>query len=114
MDKYYLVGRNILDFLFISYNCFSNNCPGKIVVSLNTLRKNTRIQCPICKREDTLYLQTDWLNAVQRYFDYVYRQLRELELLPLVFSTAISPKNVFLDSVQPNNTQLHLYDSLGD
>ena len=104
MEKYYQVERNIFDYLFVSYNCFNPRCPGKIVVSLGSLYRNNRTQCPICKREDSLHIRKNWFEAAQRYFDYVYRQLSELELLPLAFSTAISPKTVFLDTTQEDNT----------
>lgn len=114
MDEYYLVDRNILEYLFVSYNCFNTHCPGKIVVSLDTLRRDIRTRCPICKRECTMSLQKDWLEIVHQRFEYVHRQLRALELLPLGFSTAISPKTVFLDSTQPSNTQFNLFDPLSN
>jgi hypothetical protein len=100
MEGYYQVERNILDYLFVSYDCFNVNCPGKIVISLNNLYMSTRTQCPICKREDSLHPDTHYFEQMRKYFEYVYRQLHELELLPLAFSPAISPKTVFLDSKQ--------------
>jgi len=104
MKGYYEVERNILDYLFISYDCFNPRCPGKVVLSLNTLYKTTRTQCPVCKREDSLKLDKRYFEAVRKNFEYVYRQLHELELLPLAFSTAVSPKTVFLDSMPSDST----------
>jgi hypothetical protein len=105
MKGYYEVDRNILDCLFISYPCFNPTCPGKIVVSLGSLYRYTRTQCPVCKREDSFRLQhRGYLEGVHRNFEYLYIQLRELELLPLAFSTAVSPKTVFVDSTPSNST----------
>ncbi len=104
MQKYYEVERNILDYLFVSYDCFNNHCHGVVVISLGNLRRNIRAQCPICKREDSLVLQGNYLDVVERNFGYLYRQLDGLELLPLAFSPAVSPKTVFLDSKQEDNT----------
>ena len=105
MKSYYQVERNILDYLFVSYECFNSKCPGRIVISLNNLYRNTRTQCPICKREDSFHLHNKrYLETVQRNFDYLYTQLRGLELLPLVFSLEVSPKTVFLDSTPSDNT----------
>jgi hypothetical protein len=99
MKEYYEVESNILDYLFVSYPCFNSACPGRIVVSLGSLYRNTRTKCPACKREDSFHLQYKRnLEIVQRNFGYLYVQLRELELLPLAFSTAVSPKTVFVDS----------------
>ena len=104
MEVYFEVKENILDYLFVSYPCFNKACPGKILVSLGNLYRNTRTQCPICRREDSLHVNKQYLEIVQRNFGYLYIQLRGLELLPLAFSTAIAPKTVFLDSKQPDNT----------
>lgn len=37
------------------------------------------------------------LETVQKNFDYLCRQLHEVDLLPLAFSPEASPKTVFLD-----------------
>jgi len=105
MKGYFEVKENILDYLFVSYSCFNPSCSGKIIISLSNLYRNTRTQCPICKREDSFYLKDKrYLESAQRNFGYLYIQLRELELLPLAFSSAIAPKTVFLDSKQLDNT----------
>ncbi len=100
MNGYYKIERNILDYLFVSYPCFNSHCRGKILISLYNLYRNTRIQCSICKRECSFDLEKGYFESVQRAFDYLYRQLDTLNLLPLAFSTEISPKTVFMDDEQ--------------
>lgn len=104
MEGYFEVERNILDYLFVSYPCFNLKCSGLIVISLGTLYRNTRTKCPVCKREDSLHLDKRYLEIVQKNFDYLYRQLHTLNLLPLAFSSEVSPKTVFLDSMPSDST----------
>lgn len=104
MEEYYEVESNILDYLFVSYPCFNPSCPGKIVISLGNLYRHTRTQCPVCKRESSLHPKKSYLEVAQRDFEYLYRQLHGLGLLPLAFPPSVSPKTVFLDSTQPDNT----------
>jgi len=99
MVEYFEVDKNILAYLFVSYPCFNSSCPGRIVISLDNLYRSTRTRCPVCKREDSLHL-TDkkYIEAVQRNFGYLYKQLHGLELLPVAFSPSTSSKTVFLAS----------------
>jgi hypothetical protein len=99
MSEYFEVDENILDYLFVSYPCFNSSCLGKIVISLGNLYSDTRIRCPVCRREDSYHL-TDkrYIEAVQRNFGYLYKQLHGLELSPVVFSPSTSSKTASLDS----------------
>ena len=98
------VDRNILEYLFVSFPCFNSACSAKIVVSLDSLYKNSRIKCPACKKENTIQLNSTYLNVVHRYFDDLYKQLHNLDFLPLAFSLEIAPKSVFLDYMSQDNT----------
>jgi len=104
MKGYHEVGENILEYFFVRYHCYSTTCSGQILISLDNLYNRTRTQCPICKRECTLYLDARHLKNVQREFGYLYKQLRNLELLPLAFSLEVAPKTAFVDSKPQDNT----------
>ena len=102
MKNHLPVGTNILEQLFVTYVCFNQNCPGKIVLSLYSLSRHIRAQCPVCKRECTLEIEVerDFLMSFEIHFWNLTNELGYLRLLPLTFSTN-SPETVFLDSKQP-------------
>ena len=102
--KGWVVGNNILEYLFISYPCFNTNCPGMIALSLDNLYMNTRTRCPVCKRECSFYMNKGNLASVQKSFDLLYRQLYNRRLSPIVFSREVAPKTVFVNPNEEDNT----------
>ena len=98
--KGYKVDKNILDYLFVKYPCFNEQCSGEIIISLSNLYRSTRTLCPVCRKECSLSFNRVLFEAFQRDFESLYRQLHELRLLPLVFSSEVSPKTVFLNSME--------------